>query len=90
MKRAIASFPAIFVVLFIAASLIGTAIAKTATPRPAAEPGPAYRPTPVPGNAQKPDVGVLLGVLKILLMGVIGVQLVVSIVVIALHVGRQH
>jgi hypothetical protein len=44
----------------------------------------------VSSDTQEPDVGaVLIEVFKVLLMGVVGVQLVVSIVIIALHVGRQ-
>jgi hypothetical protein len=45
----------------------------------------------VPASTQKPGIdAILVEVLKVMLMGVIGVQLVVSVVVIALQVGRQR
>jgi hypothetical protein len=68
-------------------------IENKATPTPsvhASPPIPTVKPTPVSSDTQEPDVGaVLIEVFKVLLMGVVGVQLVVSIVIIALQVGRR-
>jgi hypothetical protein len=45
----------------------------------------------VPAGTQKPGIeSVLVEVLKVMLMGIVGVQLVVSVVVIALQVGRRR
>jgi hypothetical protein len=54
-------------------------------------PNPTYRPSPSTSNPPKTDLGkIFFDVLRIALIGVIGVQLVVSIVVITLHAGRRH
>ncbi len=63
----------------------------TPTPRPTTAPFPTGWPTAGPTGTQGPDiVAILHDVLKVFLMGIIGVQLVVSIVVIAMQVSRPR
>jgi hypothetical protein len=69
-------------------------IEDSATPtpsRPTTTITPTIKPTTVPAGTQKPGIeSVLVEVLKVMLMGIVGVQLVVSVVVIALQVGRRR
>jgi hypothetical protein len=65
----------------------------TPTPRPPTPtPVPTRMPTPAPSVTQEPpDIGaIFIGVLRVMLMGVIGIQLVASVVIIAMQVGRQR
>jgi hypothetical protein len=61
-------------------------VEKDITPLPSA----TYGPTPGMATAQ-PDVGaVIFEVLKVMLMGVIGVQFIVSIAIVVLRVGPRN
>jgi hypothetical protein len=62
---------------------------STPTPQPS-KPSVPTSPPVSPSGPQGPDAGAVFGdALRVMLMGVVGVQLIVSVVVIAMHVARQ-
>ncbi|HTX44502.1 MAG TPA: hypothetical protein VMC61_07195, partial [Methanocella sp.] len=64
---------------------------STPTPLPTKTPTPTGRPSAAPDSSLEPDIGgILIDVLRVLLIGVVGVQLVVGVVIIALQVGQRH